>query len=131
MELVMAQKKPAPKLAAKIPNFAANKATKATLSAVETSRSSAEHIVKMGTDSTREWVASSAEELQKAQEKLFAIGRETAANFSRSTESVSSPKVGARRVIAPGVADNFGTMPGVSTVNPSAVVTGTIMPRAR
>lgn len=89
----MAQaKKTAPKVvasAAKISSIAANKATKATLTAVESSRSSAENMVKMSTDSAHEWIASGAEELQKAQEKLFAVGRETAANISRSAENAS------------------------------------------
>ena len=48
-----------------------------------------------------------------------------------STASVSSPSVGARRVIAPGVRLSLGTMPGTSSDRPSAVVTRSIMPRAR
>ncbi len=47
-----------------------------------------------------------------------------------STASVSSPRSGARRVMAPGVRDSLGTMPGTCTVRPSGVVTGRIMSRA-
>ena len=67
MELIMAQaKKSAPKFTPKFATPpAASKTAKTALSAVENSRSSAEHIVKLGSDSTREWIASGTEELQK------------------------------------------------------------------
>lgn len=86
----MAQaKKSAPKLATSKVQSIGNRANKAAFTAVESSRASAENMVKMGSDSAREWMSSGAEEFQKAHEKLFAIGRETAANISRSAENAS------------------------------------------
>ncbi len=87
----------APKLAegaertAKSPSHAAtaNKAAAAALSAVETTRNSAESMFKIGTDTVKEFFSSGSEEAQKAHEKLFAIGRESTENASRAVDALT------------------------------------------
>lgn len=74
---------------AKIASNVANKAARSTISAVESSRKSAENVVKIGTNAVRELLASSAGEAQKAQEKVFAISRESAENMAKSADAVS------------------------------------------
>ncbi len=65
----------------------AHKATAAALAAVETTRSSAESIAKLSTDTLKEFFASGSEEAQKAHEKIFAVGRESAENVSRAVDA--------------------------------------------
>ena len=88
-----AAKHPAPKLASShAPKAAAhsvNKAAAAALSAVETTRSSVESIAKLSTDTLKEFFVSSNEETQKAQEKFFAVGRETIENTSRGVDALT------------------------------------------
>ena len=67
----------------------AGKAASAALSAVETTRSSAESMMKLGTDTLKEYFASGNEETQKAQEKLFAVGRESTQNVSRAVDALT------------------------------------------
>lgn len=64
-----------------------NKAARATLSAVETTRNSAENVMKIGTESVKEFIAAASEEAQRGQEKFFAMSRETAEHFSRSADA--------------------------------------------
>lgn len=85
-------KKPAstPKLAAtKLAADATQKAAHTTLAAVESTRASAENAVKIGSKAVKEFMASSTEEAQKAQEKVFAITREGAEHFSKSADAVT------------------------------------------
>lgn len=83
-------KKAAPQAAtAKLASSIANKTAKSALSSVESTRNSAENVVKIGANAVRELFASSAGEAQKAQEKAFAIGREGAASFAKSADAVT------------------------------------------
>lgn len=88
------QKKPAPSAAKpasqSAPRFSAepaNKVAAAALSAVESTRSSAESFVKMGADTVKEFFANSSGEASKAQDKAFAIGRESTENMSRVVDA--------------------------------------------
>jgi hypothetical protein len=63
--------------------------TTTKLSAVETTRNSAETVVKMGGSAVKNFMETSAEEAQKAQEKIFAMSREGAAKMAESADSVS------------------------------------------
>lgn len=76
----------APKLAAHA-SHTAHKATHAALTAAETTRNSAESLLKMGTDTAKEFLASSSEEAQKAHEKLYAISRESTQHVSRAVDA--------------------------------------------
>lgn len=93
--MATAQKKPAPqasKATATAEKFGAqamNKTANAALSAVESTRSSAENFVKMGADTVKEFFASGTDEASKAHDKAFAIGRESAENLSRVVDACS------------------------------------------
>jgi phasin family protein len=81
---------PSAKLAStKLASNVANKAAKNTFAAVETGRHSAENVVKIGGKAVQEFIASSAGEAQKAQEKAFAMGREGAEQFAKSADVVT------------------------------------------
>ncbi len=75
--------------AAKLASSIANKATKEAFSAVESTRNSAESVVKIGSAAVKEFIATGATEAQKAQEKAFAIGREGAEKLSKSADVIS------------------------------------------
>lgn len=64
-----------------------NKASSPTIAAVESTRNSAETFMKMGADTVKEFFTSGTDEASKAQDKAFAIGRETAENLSRVVEA--------------------------------------------
>lgn len=74
---------------AKLASNVANKAAKNTFAAVETTRHSAENVVKIGGKAVQEFIASSAGEAQKAQEKAFAMGREGAEQIAKSADVVT------------------------------------------
>ncbi len=74
---------------AKLATGMANKAAKETYAAVESTRNSAENVVKIGGKAVKEFIATSADEAQKAQEKVFAMGREGAENFVKSADAVT------------------------------------------
>jgi len=74
---------------ARLASTMANKAAKSTYAAVESTRNSAENVVKIGGKAVKEFIATSADEAQKAQEKVFAIGREGAEKFSKSADAVT------------------------------------------
>jgi phasin family protein len=74
---------------AKLATNVANKAAKNTFAAVETTRHSAENVVKIGGKAVQEFIASSAGEAQKAQEKAFAMGREGAEQIAKSADVVT------------------------------------------
>ena len=79
-----------PKLAAsKLASDATHKAARTTLAAVESTRNSAENVVKIGGKAVKDFMATSAEEAQKAQEKVFAIGREGAEHLAKGADAVS------------------------------------------
>jgi phasin family protein len=86
----------APKLAAtahstatKAVSNTADKAAAAARSAVETTRSSAESMLKISTDTAKEFFASGSEEAQKAHDNFFAISRGGAENASRAVEALT------------------------------------------
>lgn len=65
----------------------ANKAAAAAFSAAESTRNSAESMFKIGTDTVKEFFSSGSEEMQKAHEKFFAVGREGTENLSRTVDA--------------------------------------------
>jgi len=72
---------------AKTASAPATKAAAAALHAVTSTRNSAESLLKIGTDTAKEFFASSTEEAQKAHEKFFAAGRGGTENISRGIEA--------------------------------------------
>lgn len=94
--MATAQKKPAPSASkpsvSSAPKFSAqttNKVAAAALSAVESTRSSAESFVKMGADTVKEFFTNGSDEASKAHDKAFAIGREGAENMSRVVDAMT------------------------------------------
>lgn len=87
--MTQATKKSSSQPTAKLASSVASKASKSTFTAVESGRHSAENVVKMGGKAVKEFMASSADEAQKAQEKVFAIGREGAEQFAKSADAVT------------------------------------------
>ncbi|MDX1974876.1 MAG: phasin family protein [Rickettsiales bacterium] len=75
--------------AAKLATNIADKAAKNSFAAVESTRNSAENVIKIGSTAMKDFIASSAGEAQKAQEKAFAIGRENAAQVAKSADAVT------------------------------------------
>lgn len=84
-----AKKTPSAQPAAKLASAAANKAAKQTYAAVESTRNSAENVVKIGGKAVKEFISTSASEAQKAHEKAFAIGREGAETIAKSADAVT------------------------------------------
>lgn len=84
-----ASKKSASQPAAKLASSAANRAAKTTYAAVESTRNSAENVIKIGSQAVKDFMTNSAGEAQKAQEKAFALGRESAENFAKSADTVT------------------------------------------
>lgn len=74
---------------AKLASVVANKAAKNTYAAVESTRSSAENVVKIGSRAAKDFLANSAGEAQKAQDKLLAMTREGAEQFAKSADAVT------------------------------------------
>ena len=89
------QKKPAQEAIAK--------PVRSPLAAVETTRNSAENAFQLGGNAVKDFMATSAEEAQKAQEKLFAMGREGAESIAKSTETVSKALADAMELSRDGV----------------------------
>jgi len=81
MEIIMSQaKKPS---AAKA---AASKAAKSTYNAVESTRSSAENVVKLGSRAAKDLLGSAAGEAQKMQDKVIAMSRDGAEKLAKSAD---------------------------------------------
>ena len=80
-----ASSQPAVKLASSV----ANKAAKNTISAVESTRSSAESVVKISSSAVKDLLANGASEAQKVQEKAFEMGREGAQQISKSADAMT------------------------------------------
>ncbi len=75
--------------AAKLASNVANKAAKNTFAAVESTRESAENVVKISSNAVKDLLANSASEAQKAQEKAFEMGRESAEQLSKSADAIT------------------------------------------
>ena len=75
--------------AAKLASDVADRAARQTFAAVESSRNSAENVVRLGSSAVREFLSTSADEAQKAQEKMFSFGREGAENLTKSADAIS------------------------------------------
>lgn len=105
--MTQANKKPnTGQASAKLAAGAANKAARQTFAAVESTRSSAENVVKLGSSAMKDFLSNGADEAQKAQEKIFAAGREQAEQFAKSADSLTKmmyDAIGASR-------DNVETM---------------------
>lgn len=87
--MTQTSKKPIAQPSAKLASTVANKATKNTFTAVETTRNSAENVVKIGGKAVKDFMASSADEAQKAQEKVFAMSREGAEQLAKGADVVT------------------------------------------
>lgn len=81
---------PTAKLATnKAATAAGSRSAKTAFAAVESTRSSAENVVKIGGKAVQDFISTSAGEAQKAQEKAFAISREGAEHFAKSADAVT------------------------------------------
>jgi phasin family protein len=87
--MTQTSKKPVGQPSAKLASNAANKAAKSNFTAVETTRSSAENVVKIGGKAVKDFMSSSADEAQKAQEKVFAMSREGAEQLAKGADVVT------------------------------------------
>lgn len=74
---------------AKIASSVANKAAKNTYAAAQATRESAENVVRIGSRAAQDFLQNSAGEAQKAQEKIFALGKEGADKFAKSADAVT------------------------------------------
>lgn len=83
--------KPAAKKAARVtPNLSAQFASVSELpKTAQAAQQNASDMLSQGNAMLSDWLSSSAAELQKAQDKLFAVSRESASQLSRSTDSAS------------------------------------------
>lgn len=75
--------------AVKLASAVANKATKNTIDVVESTRNSAESVVKIGSAAVKDLLANGTSEAQKAQEKAFEMGRESAQQISKSADVIT------------------------------------------
>lgn len=75
--------------AVKLASNAANKAAKSTMSAMESTRNSAESVVKISSSAVKDLLANGASEAQKVQEKAFEMGRESAEHISKSADAIT------------------------------------------
>jgi hypothetical protein len=82
-------KKSAAQPAAKLASAVANKGAKEVFSTIESTRNSAENVVKLGTTAVKDFMAPIAGEAQKAQEKVFAMGREGAEHLAKSADTLT------------------------------------------
>lgn len=84
-------KKAAPKAAAKMtPNLKAQFAQVSEMpAAAQAAQQNATEMMSQSNAMLNDWLSTSAAELQKAQDKLFAVSRESASHLSRSTDSAS------------------------------------------
>ncbi len=85
----MAQAKKTSPASAKLASTVANKAAKTTYAAVESTRSSAENVVKIGSRAAKDFLQNSAGEAQKAQDKILSMSRDGAAQFAKSADAVT------------------------------------------
>lgn len=74
---------------AKIASSVANKTVKDAFSTIESTRNSAENVVKLSTTAVKDFMAPIAGEAQKAQEKVFAMGREGAEHLAKSADTLT------------------------------------------
>jgi len=86
-------KKPSVQHPAKFAADVADKAAKQTFAAAQSTKNSAENVVRIGSSAMKEFLASSAGEAQKAQEKMFSFGREGAENFAKSADALTKMMV--------------------------------------
>lgn len=82
-------KKTHPQPAVKLASNVANKAAKNTISAVESTRNSAENVARISTAAVKDLLANGASEAQKAQEKAFEMGRESAKHITKSADALT------------------------------------------
>lgn len=73
----------------KLASAVASKAAKSTIDVVESTRNSAESVVKIGSAAVKDLLANSTSEAQKAQEKAFEMGRESVQQISKSADAVT------------------------------------------
>jgi phasin family protein len=70
----------------KFKKSSARTSARSAYNTAESARGNAENVMKLGTDAVRDFFSTGAGEAQKAQEKVFAIGRENAENIARSAD---------------------------------------------
>lgn len=83
------QSKTSPASAARATAASADKVASQAFSAMESTRSSAENFVRIGAATAKEFLASSTGEASKAQDKVYAMGRESAENVSRAVDAMA------------------------------------------
>ncbi len=71
----------------------ADKAAKQAYDAAQSTRHSAENVVRIGSSAMKEFLSSSTGEAQKAQEKMFSMGRDQAEQFAKSADAMSKMMV--------------------------------------
>ncbi|MEZ5690826.1 MAG: phasin family protein [Rickettsiales bacterium] len=82
-------KKSSGQSASKVAGSTASKAAKNTLEAVESSRDSAENVVRISSSAVKDLLSNGASEAQKVQEKAFEMGRESAQQISKSADAIN------------------------------------------
>jgi hypothetical protein len=82
-------KKSSSQPAVKLASSVANKATRNTISAVESTRNSAESVLNISSSAVKDLLANGASEAQKVQEKAFEMGSDYAAQVSKSADAVT------------------------------------------
>ncbi len=87
--MTQATKKSSAQPTAKLASAVANKTTKQAFSTIESTRNSAENVVKLSTTAVKDFMAPIAGEAQKAQEKVFAMGREGAEHLAKSADTLT------------------------------------------
>ena len=75
--------------AAKFASAVANKTAKEAFASIASTRNSAENVVKLGTNAVKDFITPIAGEAQKAQEKVFAMGREGAEHLAKSADTLT------------------------------------------
>ncbi len=75
--------------AAKLASAVANKAAKETFASFESTRNSAENVVKIGTNAVKDFMGPLTGGAQKAKEKVFEKAREGAEHLAKSADTVT------------------------------------------
>lgn len=70
------------------PESVSEKAAKEAYSAAESTRNSAEKVVHIGSTAMKDFIATSAQEAQKVQDKALEISRESTEQFAKSADNV-------------------------------------------
>lgn len=78
-----------PKAASAGAGSSTNRAAKSAFSAVESTRASAENVVKISGNAVKDLIASGTGEMQRAQEKMYEMSRESVETIAKSTDTTT------------------------------------------